>query len=150
MNYVSNSSSSSFIVTKDLTLKGINCLKLSEEQKKLIDGYKNYDEQISINPEQDYWLTQFISDCSSLYDNIHDVNHVYYQEGQLNETPRNEDFYNEYQISEFGESVFLLKQHDVAKQMSLSKFVTEYKKTELPRQFLVKYEDDGIKLIYVW
>ena len=28
--YVSNSSSSSFIVTKDLTDKGINCIKLTD------------------------------------------------------------------------------------------------------------------------
>lgn len=148
--YVSNSSSSSFIVTQDLTNKGISCIKLSEEQKELINGTNIYGDIINLDLDKDYWLTQFLSDCTNLYDTLTEYEHIFYQEGQLNETPRCEDFYNEYQVGEFGDSVYLLKKHDIAKQMSLSKFVKEHKKTEFPQNFIVKYEDDGIKLIYVW
>lgn len=34
--------------------------------------------------------------------------------------------------------------------MTLNEFVKEYKKTDLPKEFLVKYEEDGIKLKYIW
>lgn len=148
-NYVSNSSSSSFIVTEDISYLGINCLKLSEEQKELINGFDSFGDVIVLDMNKDYYLTQFISDCTNLYDKLHEVEHIFYQEGQLSEEPRNEDYYNEYQ-SEYGMSVYLLKQHDTAKQMTLNQFVKEYKKTDLPKNFIVKYEEDGIKLIFVW
>ena len=150
IKYVSNSSSSSFIIKEDLRNQGINCIKLTEEQKRLINGYKNWDQEINLDLDKEYWLTQFISDCYEKYDIVTEKEHIFYQEGQLNETPRNEDFYNEYQGGEFDTSVYLLKKHDESKQMSLNEFVKEYKKTDLPQEFIVKYEDDGIKLIYVW
>lgn len=149
-SYVSNSSSSSFIVCKDLSDKGISCLKLNDEQKKLINGTSVYDEVIKLDLSKDFWLTQFIGGCDDKYDIIAEIDHILYQEGQLNETPRNEDFYNEYQNGSFGESVYILKRHDTAKQMNISKFAREHKKMDLPQDFLVKYEEDGIKLIYVW
>jgi hypothetical protein len=149
-NYVSNSSSSSFIIEEDLSSEGINCLKLSQEQKELINGYNSFGDIIKLDIEKDYYLTQFISDCANIYDKVIDIPHIFYQEGQLSEEPRMEDFYNEYQIGEFSESVYILKEHDVPKQMSLNKFYREHKKTELAQDFIVKYESDGIKLIYIW
>ena len=150
-NYVSNSSSSSFIVNKDLSNKGVSCLKLSDEQKKLINGTTIYGQDvIKLNLKKDYWLTQFISDCDKKYDEVYKLKHIFYMEGQLCEQPRDYDFFNEYQVNEFGASVYLLKQHDVSKQMTLNQFVKEYKKTDLPKEFLVKYEPDGIKLVYIW
>ena len=147
--YVSNSSSSSFIVTKDLTDKGINCIKLTDQQKQLINGFNNWNEIIVFDMSKDYYLTQFISDCTNKYDEIINTEHIFYQQGDLGEEPREEFFYNEYQ-KEYGQSVFLLKQHDVAQQTTFNKFVKEYKKADLPQKVLIKYEDDGIKLIYVW
>ena len=151
LNYVSNSSSSSFVVLQDLSSKGINCLKLSKEQKELLNGFVPYlgESAIIFDLDREVYLTQYISDCSDKYDSVMEVVHCFYDEGQLNETPRCEDIFNEYQ-QEFGESIYLLKKHDIAKQMSLNQFVKEYKKTEMPKEFLVKYEDDGIKLIYIW
>ena len=131
-NYVSNSSSSSFIITEDLTKYGINCIKLTSEQKDLINGWQDWGETIVLDVDKDYYLTQFISDCTNLYDKISEYGKIFYQEGQLNEEPRVEDLYNEYQQT-FGTSVYLLKEHDKAEQMTLDKFVKNHKKTELPQ-----------------
>ena len=146
--YVSNSSSSSYIINKDLSQFGISCIKLTKEQMMLIhdnptDNIINFS-----NYDVDCYLTQFIYKDNQ-YEEIKKVEHVLYQEGQMNCKPREEDLYDEYTF-EFGDSVYILKQHDIAKKMTLNEFVKEYKKTDLPKEFLVKYEEDGIKLKYIW
>ena len=146
--YVSNSSSSSFIVAQDLTDKGIACLKLSQAQKELINGSVIYDEKIWLDVNKDFYLTEFICDDEKKYDIIDGVEHVFYQEGQLCGEPRNPDYCNEYNLGY--NSVYLLKKHDVAKQMTFNQFVNKYRKSDLPKEVIVKFEDDGVKLTYVY
>ena len=72
-NYVSNSSSSSFIVTKDLNNKGISCLKLNEKQLELLRGWKCWEEdKESFEPKenQEYYLTEYISDCDDQWSEL--------------------------------------------------------------------------------
>ena len=146
--YISNSSSSSYIVNKDLSQFGISCIKLTKEQMMLIHDNPTDNIINFANYDVDCYLTQFV--CSdSQYEEIKKVEHILYQEGQMNCEPREKDLYNEYD-SEFGYSVYILKQHDMAKKMTLNEFVKEYKRTDLPKEFLVKYEKDGIKLKYIW
>ena len=147
--FVSNSSSSSFIVSEDVSEYGICCMELSKEQIELIEGYPSLDGEIHFNLQsgKKYYLTQFLADCNSRYDKIKELEHVFYNEGELNEEPRCEEYYNEYKTG--WNSVYLLKEHDVAKQMSFNKFINEYRKSYLPREVIVKYENDGVKLIYV-
>ena len=146
--YISNSSSSSYIVNKDLSQFGISCIKLTKEQMMLIHDNPTNNIINFANYDVDCYLTQFVY-SDSQYEEIKKVEHILYQEGQMNCEPREEDLYNEY-ASEFGYSVYILKQHDIAKKMTLNEFVKEYKKTDLPKQFLIKYEKDGIKLKYIW
>lgn len=148
-NYVSNSSSSSFIVSQDLTDKGIACIKLSKEQLELINGFETINGKICFDLTKDFYLTQFISDCEDeKYNIINNIEHVVYMSGSLGEEPYDEDYFNEY-ITKNGYSVYLDKQHDTAKQMTFNKFATEYKKSGLPKTVIVKYQEDGIFLKYV-
>lgn len=146
--FVSNSSSSSFIVAKDLTDKGVSCLKLSQAQKELINGSVLYDEKIWLDVNKDFYLTEFIGDDEEKNEAINSVEHFMYQEGQLCGEPREESYYNEYRVGY--SSVYLLKNHDVAKQMTFNQFVNKYRKSDLPKEVIVKYEDDGVKLMYVY
>lgn len=144
--YVSNSSSCSWIVRQDLTQMGINCLKLNiEQKKKLFDSGYIKKEDI----ESDLYLTQYISECSSKYSIINNIDHIEYEEGQLNETPRWEELYNEYQVNGWDNSVYLAKQHDNAKQMTLKQFIKYYKDSNLPKQFIVDHTDDGFTFKYI-
>lgn len=146
--YVSNSSSSSFLVTEDLTDKGITCLKLSQIQKERINGSTIYDEKINISTDKDIYLTEFIGDChEDKYEVIEGVEHILYQEGDLGESPRCEEYCNEYRMGDT--SVYLLKEHDNARQMLFSQFAKEYKKMQMPYEVIVRYEKDGVKLLYV-
>ena len=65
LNYVSNSSSTSFLVSEDLTSKGTACIKLTRAQKELLNGslINDKEERIGINLDKDLYLTEFVSDC---------------------------------------------------------------------------------------
>ena len=147
--YVSNSSSCSFIVTTDLTDKGITCLKLTNEQKKLINQYPTSDDKFTITDfSKDYYITQFINDCKDeKYDLLDSVEHHYYAEGQLCEEPYTDEFFNEYN-SDFGKSVYIKKEHDEAEEMTFKKMVQMFKKMDYTGNVLVKYTKTGVEITF--
>lgn len=148
--FVSNSSSSSFIVKKDLSDKGISCLKLTDEQLKLMDGYKQWEEdKETFHPEpgQDYYLTEFISDCDERWGEIRDMDGAFEYASGGHGGPYDEEDYNEYS-GEFA-SVWLHKEHDVAKQMSFGQFVCDFLADFGNSDVIVKYEKDSIVLMRV-
>ena len=146
--YVSNSSSSSYIVDTDLNNKGIACLELTEQQKKLINGFKSFiDETIEIDVNKPYYLTEYIYGDKQ-YDEIKKVKHMFYDQGELNGSPRNEEYYNEYQYD--FTSVYLRKEHDIAKQMSFNKFVQQFKKDFGNIDIRVKYQGNNIILTRIF
>lgn len=74
-NYVSNSSSSSFLISTDISNK-VNCIKLSDEllqqlNKNYIDNNGNSFDFLSVS--KDWWLTELISDCDSDYSYVCDL-----------------------------------------------------------------------------
>lgn len=143
-NYVSNSSSSSFIVTKDLSDLGISCLKLTRAQKEKINGSVCYDEKVIIYPDKDYWITEFINDGDDRKWDIIEKGgeHIIYSEGQMCGEPYDDRFYNEYPID--GDvSVFIRKEHDEAKQMSFNKFAKKFKENFGSSEVLVEYTNDN-------
>ena len=143
-NFVSNSSSSSFIVCKDLNDKGIRCLKLSRAQKEKINASTLYDETVNIYPEKDYWITEFIYDRDDKKWDIIENNGEYliYSEGQMCGEPYAEEYFNEYPID--GDvSVFIRKEHDEAKQMSFNKFAKKFKENFGSSEVLVEYTNDN-------
>ena len=128
--YVSNSSSSSFIVTKDLSDKGITCLKLSKEQIELINGSSiEYDDskKFELDPSKDYWLTEFIYDIDdeASEELMEDPNRIVYSSGQMSMEPYDLESFNKYDID--GEvSIYIRKEHDVAKQMTFAEFIKNF------------------------
>ena len=155
LNFVSNSSSTSFLVSEDLTSKGITCLKLTRAQKELLNGslINGKSEKIGINLDKDLYLTEFVSDYDDRkWDIVTSVEHIPYESGQMCGEPYTDDeVYNEYQI-DGDRSVYLRKEHDEAKQMPFSEFVKEFRHTyneQGDMNVIVKYEPNGIKLIFV-
>ena len=116
-SYVSNSSSSSFIITKDLNNKGLICLKLSKEQIKLINGSVvdigyQYPKEIELDLAKDYWLTEFIQYDDEKYDKIMMEKHyIIYCDGTTYCTPYDPKNFNEYTINS-DSSVYIKKEHD--------------------------------------
>lgn len=152
LNYVSNSSSTSFLVSEDLTSKGIACIKLTRAQKELLNGslINEKSERIGINLDKDLYLTEFVSDCDDKkWDIVTSVERIPYESGQMCGEPYTDDeVYNEYQI-DGDRSVYLRKEHDEAKQMKFSKFAKEFKKAHSDIDVIVKYDEKGIHLTLV-
>lgn len=143
-NFVSNSSSSSFIVCKDLNDKGIRCLKLSRAQKEKINGSKIYDETIELDLNKDFWITEFIYDGDNKKWDIIENNGEYliYSEGQMSGEPYTEEYFNEYPI-DGDTSVFIRKEHDEVKQMSFNKFAKTFKENFGSSEVLVEYTNEN-------
>lgn len=151
LNYVSNSSSTSFLVSEDLTSKGIACIKLTRAQKELLNGslINGKEERIGVDVNKDLYLTEFVSDCDDKkWDIVTSVEHMVYESGSLGGEPFSEEYYNEYQI-DGDRSVYLRKEHDEAKQMKFSKFAKEFKKAHSDIDVIVKYDEKGIHLTLV-
>lgn len=142
-SYVSNSSSCSYLVKIDLSQYGIACLKLNLQQKQKLAN-AGYIKQQDIS--NDFFLTQF------LYMEKFDINSIQsyeYINGQMNEQPYDYEYFNEYQLGQWGKSVYLKKQHDNSKQMTLKQFVKYYKDSDLPQNFIVSHTDDGFEFKYI-
>ena len=138
-NYVSNSSSCSWIVRKDLSEFGIGCIKLTIEQLNLIKGYPDWDNNMfDFDENKEYWLTEFISDCYEHKYEIAKDNSVFHYDGGGHHGPYDEDCYNEY-ILDDGSSVWIRKEHDVAKEMTINKFANSIKKEYGNCNVLVEY-----------
>jgi hypothetical protein len=149
-NYVSNSSSSSFIVTKDLNDKGIACIKLNDKQIELLRGWKCWeddDESFEPKENQEYYLTQYISGCEYKWEELHEMSDAFEYSNGGHGGPYDEEMFNEYQTK--FESVWLRKEHDEAKQMSFGEFVKYYLENFGNNDVLVKHENDSIVLIFV-
>lgn len=147
LGFVSNSSSSSFIVFEDLTSRGVPCLKLTKKQMKLMEGYQYCDKtgEVNFKGRQGY-LTKFITgyykDENAVLDSVETI---YYTSGENDGDPyefSDCDWYNEHRQD--GKSFFVLKEHDTAEQMTISKFASMFKKNHGNAEVLVKYENDGI------
>ena len=148
--YVSNSSSSSFIVTKDLTSQGISCIKLTEGQLELLNGYKAWEsDEKSFNPEKnkEYYLTEYISDGRDDCFTIRDMgdSFTYCDGGHFG--PYDEEMFNEYQTG--FNSVWLRKEHDEAKQMSFAEFIKIFIESHGNPDVIVSYEGNSVNLKFV-
>lgn len=86
--YVSNSSSSSFLVPCKPDVMRVNCIKLPKEIWKAIEkNHVEYDgTKFDMSMSEEWWLTELVSDCCSQYEELADIpNAIHYLEG--NEMP---------------------------------------------------------------
>lgn len=135
MGYVSNSSSSSFLVKRNYEDKGITCLKLNPQQ--ILSLKEDYPQ---IDQTEELYLTEYLCDITKMEKK--DIVSEYDQGGHFG--PYDEEYYNQY-----GYKLYLKKQHDVCKQMTFNKFVKDYKNSGFSQEVLVKYTPDGVFLKYV-
>ena len=149
--YVSNSSSSSFIVGEDLSDKGVACLELSKEVKERLNnhswGFEEFDKnKILLDLDRKYFLTELVSDSEDQkYDAIKSVENYYYEEGDLGKSPRCYELFNEYKV-DCDRSVWLLKQHDVAKSYNKKQFLKFLRETYPYHRFIVSMNEDGFEV----
>ena len=92
-------------------------------------------------------VTEFISDCDERWGEIRDMDGAFEYASGGHGGPYDEEDYNEYS-GEFA-SVWLHKEHDVAKQMSFGQFVCDFLADFGNSDVIVKYEKDSIVLMRV-
>ena len=139
IGFVSNSSSSSFIVFEDLTPMGVACLKLNEEQSRRVLEYLEIK-----NKNFSLYLTKFVSDGEE-YEILKQFGKIVYCDGS-GDYPYDETGFNEYHVA--GQSVWLLKEHDTDEAMTISKFARHFKKEYGDIEVLVKHTPEGIFLSF--
>lgn len=90
-SYVSNSSSSSFVVSADLTDIGIACFALATDQLASVARSLNIPE---LDPDKEWYVTRFLTYDDELYhryDKLSEVENYVYMDGQMCGTPYEAD-----------------------------------------------------------
>lgn len=106
--WVSNSSSSSFIVDADLKDLGINCWKIPRGWYKAFEDDVNADvseeDKIHLDFEKDYWLTAFVEFYDDdLYRKFQEHEVAVFGDGQMGGEPYDEEFFEEVWKDKYGE-----------------------------------------------
>ena len=86
-NFVSNSSSSSFLMPMDVSGMGVACIKLSNE---VIECFRQYltdfdGKKVDLSASKEWWLTELVSDCEENYGDLSKKGGIEYLAG--NEYP---------------------------------------------------------------
>ncbi|MFA6889900.1 MAG: hypothetical protein WCQ80_02630 [Bacilli bacterium] len=95
MCYVSNSSSSSFIIDFDTSDEGISCVKLSSEIVRCLQEHAsdaNF-KKLELNLDKCWYLTEFINDCDNKNYDYVSKNGIRYMDGGFREPYGDEDQY---------------------------------------------------------
>ena len=140
--FVSNSSSASYLVLRDLSEIGIKCVKLTTSQISYIreryakeidsNGFSFISkEQLDfVNSHDDIWITRFIADCTNSFEKIEDGEIVkeseksFYFEGDLSESPRDEEDFNCLIDDDYDGGVWIFKEDDKDhKTMSIDEII---------------------------
>ena len=130
IGFVSNSSSSSFIVPVDIEeqgIRGISCIKLPREIWRAIE--RNHVEwngkKFDLSSSHEWWLTEMVSDCTEAWSEISDIpNAIAYLEG--NDMP-----YGCY--DEEGEKAYIkFRKDDQNYWVLLSDFIDEEGDSDIP------------------
>lgn len=146
-NYVSNSSSSSYIVPIDLTDKRISCIHLTKDQIESISKSIDSDDLDLFRTFSDYWLTRPIKEyeADSVYDALESVSKVPYSAMQMCGEPYDEDQFFCYNVS--GDSVYLSLQDikgEIITRKSLCKLLRE--KFTADQKFILNFSNNSIIL----
>ena len=85
--FVSNSSSSSFLMPMDVSSIGVNCIMLSDEIVRCFRKYLTDFEgkNVDLSASDHWWLTELIADCDSHYEELCEKGGIEYLAG--NEYP---------------------------------------------------------------
>lgn len=137
-DYVSNSSSCSFLIPVDLTEYGATCFKLTSSMLSRISSMIGE----NLCRDSDWYLTRFVTESAyddKIYQGIQQLEHHVYLEGDLSGEPREVDD-SRYALVEVAPEVWMRPQDIDAEVLSLSAVCRR-----LPRgcRFLWQVENDG-------
>lgn len=140
-SFVSNSSSSSFIVTKEL--KTVKCMKLSEDQKKRVfEHMLDSNDKYITTPDCDVYLTPYI--YMDGWDELEklelDKERWAYSDGQMCGEPYDEEYFNNY------DGIYLKREDDKAKQMSCGELIKMLVDEGSYTDYIVDFKDGDIIL----
>ena len=146
-NYVSNSSSSSYIVSRDLTSEGIACVLLNKDTADHIRSNADIEDLELLNSFSELWVTRPITECETAAVEylISNTPKVHYLNHELDGTPYDEDYVFGYDVA--GDVVYLHLSHvkgEVMNRDAVIKLLKErYDETQL---FAVTFSSNGITL----
>ena len=120
--WVSNSSSSSFIVNADLKDLGINCWKIPRSWYKAFEDEAHAEmpdkNKIHLDLEKDYWLTSFLEfydDNDDRYRKFQEHEVGIFLDGQMGGEPYDEDLFEEVWKDKYGDHSVWVPKDLVAK-----------------------------------
>ena len=160
--FVGNSSSSSYLVSKDLSYLGVRCVKLTKNQisyirerlkKELneLHDLRSKEDLDFMMSHDDVWITEFISDWSSIFEKINDESivrsneKISYVEGDLLDSPRNEKDFNIICGNDHENSIWILKEDDKdRKDMSIEEICSLLNKIGSGKSFDVTSSEDEV------
>ena len=122
--YVSNSSSSSFLLPHPVNGHAVSCIKLPREIWKAIE--KNHIEwdgkKFDMSASDEWWLTDMVSDCDDTYSEICDIeNSIAYLEGDTQPYGSyDEDGEKNYIIFKKGDDKFYILASDFMDERGIS------------------------------
>lgn len=104
--FVSNSSSSSFLLSFEPKDSNVKYVKLTENQKKyLLENFSESNDEDEkkafklLSKCNDVWLTQFISDCRDEFgkfiDSMNEEDYAHYACGEMSEDPYDPEHFNQ-------------------------------------------------------
>lgn len=146
-NYVSNSSSSSYIVARDLTSEGIACVKLNATAVDKIRTSCWYEGLQTLNTFSEYWLTRPIKEYEpdNVQDLINSVDKVIYCDHQMSGYPYDEEGFFGFAVGD--DTVYMQLNHVsglVVSRKQLCKILKEkYSKNQ---KFILNISNNSVTL----
>lgn len=159
--FVSNSSSSSYIVCEDLTSMGLRCFRIPAKHLDAVSHWlivsRIFDDPVTeLDPNKEWYVTRFVTEYErdeTIYDKLKEIGAVAYCDGQMNGLPYDwcdDDPYtvcvdhgdNEY------DSVYMRREHTDACEKMTQELV-EYLKSKYPdaTRFMVVPRESGEMII---
>ena len=135
--FVSNSSSSSFVVCADLTDVGIRCIPIKPTRLQAVQDWINVCrfESRTLDPEKQWYVTRFITEyeSDSIYQALEQYERHEYCGGQLDGSPYDdwdeEESYSEFYVSkgaDYRDNVYIRKEHTDLVSMEDANAVAEF------------------------
>lgn len=142
-SFVSNSSSSSYIVNRDLTEDGILCAPIIRERLDALEDFINLcrldgDDPVKLDRNSEWYVTRFITEYERdrVYANLKEVGAIDYCDGQASGVPYDwEDDYSDTICVDHGydeyDSVYMRREHTSACEYTVEDLV-DYLRTKYP------------------
>lgn len=141
--FVSNSSSSSYVICADLTDAGIRCIPIKSTRLQAVQDWINACgfESCTLDPEKQWYVTRFITEYESdaVYQALDQYEKHEYCGGQTDGTPyddwEEDEAYSEFYVSkgaDYRDHVYIRKEHTDMVSMEDANAVAEFLRQLFP------------------